>query len=134
MTLPTDLRAVLHAAIDKFSAYTPGWAGSDEPAPSPAVCTQAHDLVNLLPDALLSRAQVSPDVEGGLAVYVVGGVQDEHGGWSRWGAVFLTNDGEAALALIKSSRALVVEIAPEQDAGLADAAHRIEAFLLENTP
>lgn len=118
-------------ALDLLLVLQSGWDGRKAPAPSSDAITVARRALHLARRHGLSQARVTPDVEGGVAVYFFGGGRHADGGWNRQGAIMVSNEEEASLYLRDRSRpgAEVLDIGTEASA-LGQAVERIRQFVV----
>lgn len=118
-------------ALDLLLVLQAGWDGRKAPAPSREAIRLGRQALEAARGVNLSEARVSPDVEGGVAVYFFGGGRHNDGGWNRQGAIMVSNDTEASLYLRDRAKpgAEVADINADPD-GLGRAIERIRQFIV----
>lgn len=125
-----ETRIQLEADLLALLNLQPGWDGRRAPAPSPeavAVVRRVLELANDLPET-----RVTPDVEGGVALYFFGGGRHPDGGWNRRGGILVSNDVEATVHLRDrtggNGDSSVEEIPTDED-GLRGAVERVRSYV-----
>lgn len=118
-------------ALDLLLVLQSGWDGRKAPPPSSDAIRVGRHALALARSQGLVHARVTPDIEGGVAVYFFGGGSHSDGGWNLQGAIMVSNEDEATLYLRDRSRAGadVTDIGTGAD-DLSRAVERIRQFVV----
>jgi hypothetical protein len=118
------------AALDRLLLLPPDWDGRRAPAPSRNAIERAREILQIAREVGLVGARVSPDVEGGVALYFFGGGPMEDGGTARQAGVLLSNEGDAASYMRdRTQRGSQVAAVDDGRDGLVRAVEAIRAFV-----
>ena len=75
------------------------WDGRGALAPTGDAIDVAETVLAIARKTELEEIRVTPDVEGGVAVYFFGGTLMPDGGWTLQAGILVDNDGEAVMYL-----------------------------------
>ena len=99
-----DNASMLAKQLEQLATLEVNWDGHGAPVPNDGAMKIAYEAVTISQEFSFPDARVTPDVEGGVAVYFFGGATIDDGGWSHQAGILIDNDGDMVLYLRDRSK------------------------------